>query len=119
MLQDVIVLSPEGMFTSNAIPLPKMVNIFCAATNAACEQILKQIEADEAIEQKDKEKYKKEIFDEMNHAFSKCLDICFPDEVLHPELTEEVLHKVLDKETEFVAAKAKHKKPIAPTPVVE
>ena len=114
-MQKTIVVSEDGMFTSEPIDLEYMVNIFCAALNAAVQDSKARIDAaiadkDIMLTELDGNRAKKEIFDGMNHAFSKSLEIMFPEYEVHPELTEEVMQKVLEGETEEVAKKAKGKK---------
>lgn len=49
---------------------------------------------------------RKEIFDTLNLGFSKCLENAFPEYELHPELTEQIMYEVLQRETEEVAERA-------------
>lgn len=109
-LKDTIVISPAGMFTNNPIPIEVMCNIFCAGLNGAVAQIREQVEANAELAAEDKKKIYREIFDSLNNSMSKCLEISFPEYELHPELSDEAMKKVIEKENEIAAARAKHKK---------
>lgn len=104
-MKNTIVVSEDGMFASNPIQLDELVNIFCAAITGAVTQMKEQYKDDP-----DAKKIDKEIFDGMNSAFGLMLEACFPDLELHPEMTEQVMKEVLNKETEKVTNMAKHRK---------
>lgn len=114
-VKTIIVVSEDGMFTNIPCPIDKMVNIFMAAVTGACGQIDAQLE--EAVKSgeltpKDKEVARKDLFDALNAAYSRQLDIAFPDFELHPELTEEAIKQVMAKEDVMIQhrAEAKNKK---------
>lgn len=109
----IIVVSEDGMFTNIPCPIDKMANIFLAAITAGLAQIdeqLKQAVADKEITEKDREVARKDLFDGLNGAYSKQLENAFPDMEMHPELTEEVMKKVLKAETTVAQHRAKAKK---------
>lgn len=110
-----IVVSEDGMFANEPVQIEKMVNIFCAATTGAINQIKEQLDAAVADEnneftEKDKEVALKNLFDGLNGAYSRQLEICFPELELHPELTEEVMKKVLKAEETVAKHRAEAKK---------
>ena len=109
----IIVVSEDGMFTNIPCPIDMMVNIFMAALTGAINQIdgqLKQAKYSGDITEKDYEVARKELFDALNGAYSRQLEIAFPDFELHPELTEEAIKQVMAKEDVMVQHRAKAKK---------
>lgn len=84
-MKNTIVVSEDGMFTSNPMAVTEMADIFCSALTASVQQLRQQFPEDEA------DAINKELFDCLNHSFSKCLELAFPEYELHPEITEEVL----------------------------
>ena len=96
-MKPTIVISEDGMFTSERLPVTEIANLTCAAITAA----VKQVRASYAQEE-DAGKIDKELFDCLNLSFSKCLENTFPEFELHPEITEEVLKK----EEQLMAEKA-------------
>lgn len=97
-VKPIIVLSEDGMFTNIPIPLEKMVNLFCAATTNAVNQCLTAMKQDESVTDKDYEVAYRTLFDGLNQAYSKQLEICFPDMELHPEMTDEICKKILHEQ---------------------
>jgi len=83
-----IVISENEMFSNEPVSVIEMCNIFCAALTGAVQNIRPTYSDDP-----DAKKIDKELFDGLNYAFSKCLELTFPEYELHPELTEEVLAK--------------------------
>lgn len=83
-----IVISENEMFSNEPVSVVEMCNIFCAALTGAVQNIRPQYQTDP-----DAAKIDKELFDGLNYAFSKCLELTFPEYELHPEITEEVLKK--------------------------
>ena len=83
-----IVVSEDGMFSSEPMSIVDICNIFCAALTGAVQDIRPSY-----ADHPDVDKIDKELFDSLNYSFSKCLELTFPDYELHPELTEEVLQK--------------------------
>lgn len=116
-IKTIIVVSEDGMFTNVPCPVDKMANIFLAALTAAVEQIdgqLKEAVEKKEITEKDREVARKDLFDGLNGAYSKQLELAFPDFELRPEVTEEVMKKILKAEDNVinhraVAAKKKNK----------
>lgn len=98
-----IVVSEDGMFTSEPVAVTDMASLFCSAITAAVHQLIPRFPED------CKEAIKKELFDCLNLAFSKCLENSFPEYELHPEITEEVLAKenalIMEKLAEVEADK--------------
>lgn len=95
-MKPTIVISEDGMFSSEPMPVTEIANLACAAITSAVTQVREQYSAEE-----DADKIDKELFDCLNLSFSKCLELTFPEYELHPEITEEVLAK----EEELVKAK--------------
>jgi len=93
-----IVVSEDGMFSSEPMSVIDICNIFCAAITGAVQDIRPNYKDDPKAKAIDKE-----LFDALNYSFSKCLELTFPEYELHPELTEEVLQK----EDELLREKAK------------
>ena len=87
-MKPTIVVSEDGMFSSEPMSVIDICNIFCAALTGAVQDIRPNY-ADEP----DHDKIDKELFDSLNYSFSKCLELTFPEYELHPEITEEVLKK--------------------------
>lgn len=87
-MKPTIVVSEDGMFSSQPMPVTEICNIFCAALTGAVQDIRPNY-----ADNPDKDKINKELFDSLNYSFSKCLELTFPEYELHPELTEEVLAK--------------------------
>lgn len=96
-MKPTIVISEDGMFSSEPMPVTEIANLACAAITSAVKSVRKQYE-----KEKDADKIDKELFDCLNLSFSKCLENTFPEYELHPEITEEILQK----ENELVAARA-------------
>lgn len=96
-MEKTIVVSENGMFTSEPLALTEMADIFCAALTAGVQQLRSQFPEEESP------KITKELFDCLNYSFSKCLENAFPEYELHPEITEEVLKM----EEALVAERAK------------
>lgn len=97
-MKPTIVISEDGMFSSQPMPVTAIADLCCAAITAAVQNIRKSY-----AEDKDASKIDKELFDCLNHSFSKCLELTFPEYELHPELTEEILKQ----EEKVVAFRAK------------
>jgi hypothetical protein len=97
-MQRTIVLTDDGMFSSEPISVIELCNVFCAALTGAVQDLRPRYEAEP-----DAAKIDKELFDSLNYSFSKCLELTFPEYELHPELTEEVLKK----EDELLRAKVR------------
>ena len=87
-MRTTIVVSEDGMFTSEPISVIELCNLFCAALTGAVQNVRRSYE-----EEEDAPKIDKELFDGLNYSFSKCLELTFPEYELHPEITEEVLKK--------------------------
>lgn len=87
-MKPTIVISEDGMFSSEPMSVIDICNLCCAALTGAVQDIRPSYQANP-----DKDKIDKELFDALNYGFSKCLELTFPEYELHPELTEEVLKK--------------------------
>ena len=87
-MKPTIVVSEDGMFSSEPMSVIDICNIFCAALTGAVNDIRPNYAKDPKAKLIDKE-----LFDALNYSFSKCLELTFPEYELHPELTEEVLAK--------------------------
>ena len=87
-MKPTIVVSEDGMFSSESMSVVELCNIFCAALTGAVLEIRPNYK-----DEPDAAKIDKELFDCLNYSFSKCLEITFPEYELHPEITEEVLKK--------------------------
>lgn len=87
-MQRTIVLTDDGMFSSEPISVIELCNVFCAALTGAVQDLRPRYK-----DEPDAAKIDKELFDSLNYSFSKCLELTFPEYELHPELTEEVLKK--------------------------
>lgn len=87
-MKPTIVVSEDGMFSSEPMSVIDICNIFCAALTGAVNDIRPNYSKDPKSKLIDKE-----LFDALNYSFSKCLELTFPEYELHPELTEEVLAK--------------------------
>ena len=98
-MKPTIVVSEEGMFSSEPMPVTEICNIFCAALTGAVTHIREDYRDDPKSALIDKE-----LFDALNYSFSKCLELTFPEYELHPEITEEVLQK----ENELIMEKARN-----------
>lgn len=103
-MKPTIVISEDGMFSSQALPVTEIANLCCAAITSAVQNIRKNYENDENADKIDRE-----LFDCLNMSFSKCLELTFPEYELHPELTEEILKKE-ENIIAFRAAAAEKKK---------
>lgn len=101
-MKPTIVVSEDGMFSSEPMSVVDICNLFCAALTGAVQDIRPNY-ADEP----DHDKIDKELFDSLNYSFSKCLELTFPEYELHPEITEEVLKKeeaLLKEKVEVIEA---------------
>lgn len=87
-MKPTIVISEDGMFSSEPLSVIEVCNLCCAALTGAVQNIRPNYQAN-----KDRDKIDKELFDALNYSFSKCLELTFPEYELHPEITEEVLKK--------------------------
>lgn len=87
-MKPTIVVSEDGMFSSEPMSVVDICNIFCAALTGAVQDIRPNYANEPEAPQIDKE-----LFDSLNYSFSKCLELTFPEYELHPEITEEVLKK--------------------------
>lgn len=85
-MKKTIVISEDGMFSSEPMPVTELADLACAAVTSAVQQVRRQYADDPNAPKIDRE-----LFDCLNHSFSKCLELTFPEYELHPELTEEVL----------------------------
>lgn len=104
-MKPTIVVSEDGMFSSEPMSVVEICNLFCAALTGAVQDIRPNY-----AKEKDKDKIDKELFDCLNYSFSKCLELTFPEYELHPEITEEVLKKEEELLREKVAEKEKNAK---------
>ena len=102
-MKPTIVISEDGMFTSEPMSVVEICNYCCAALTGAVQEIRASYESDDKAKLIDKE-----LFDALNYSFSKCLELTFPEYELHPELTEEVLKK----EDELLQEKVKDLPPV-------
>lgn len=87
-MKPTIVISEDGMFSSEPMSVVDICNLCCAALTGAVQEIRPSYAQDENAKAIDKE-----LFDALNYSFSKCLELTFPEYELHPELTEEILKK--------------------------
>ena len=87
-MKPTIVISEDGMFSSEPMSVIDICNLCCAALTGAVQDIRQNYKDDPKAKAIDKE-----LFDALNYSFSKCLELTFPEYELHPELTEEVLKK--------------------------
>ena len=85
-MKPTIVISEDGMFSSEPMSVIDICNLCCAALTGAVQDIRQNYKDDPKAKAIDKE-----LFDALNYSFSKCLELTFPEYELHPELTEEVL----------------------------
>lgn len=106
-MKPTIVVSEDGMFSSQPMPITEIANLFCAALTGAVQDIRPSYS-----QNKDKDKIDKELFDCLNYSFSKCLELTFPEYELHPEITEEVIKK----ENELIHKRFEALEPTEPTP---
>lgn len=83
-----LVVTEDGMFSSEPVSVIEICNLFCAALTGAVQDIRPSYQ-----KEKEAKKIDKELFDALNYSFSKCLELTFPEYELHPEITEEVLKK--------------------------
>lgn len=83
-----VVISEDGMFSSQPMRVTDIADLACAAITSAVHSVRENYK-----DEKDADKIDKELFDCLNHSFSKCLELTFPEYELHPEITEEVLAK--------------------------
>lgn len=104
-MKPTIVVSEDGMFSSEPMSVVEICNLFCAALTGAVQDIRPNY-----AEEPDAKKIDKELFDCLNYSFSKCLELTFPEYELHPEITEEVLKKEEELLREKVAEKEKNAK---------
>ena len=100
-MSKIIVVSEDGMFANGPIPVTEMTDLFCAALTGAVQQIRNVYKHEE-----DADKIDKELFDCMNHSFSKCLENAFPEMEMHPELTEEAMQRIMRAEEELIEERA-------------
>ena len=91
-MQKIIVVSEDGMFTSGPIAVTEMADLFCAALTSAVQQVQGLYKDEE-----DAPKIDQELFDCMNHSFSKCLENAFPGICLRPDITEEAIMELENK----------------------
>lgn len=87
-MKPTIVISEDGMFSSEPMSVIDICNLCCAALTGAVQDIRQNYKDDPKAKAIDKE-----LFDALNYSFSKCLELTFPEYELHPELTEEILKK--------------------------
>lgn len=106
-MKPTIVVSEDGMFSSEPMSVVEICNLFCAALTGAVQDIRPNYQKEKEAKQIDKE-----LFDCLNYSFSKCLELTFPEYELHPEITEEVLKKEEELLREKVAEKEKNAKVI-------
>lgn len=85
-MKPTIVISEDGMFSSQPMRVTEIADLCCAAITSAVQNIRPQY-----AEEEDHDKIDRELFDCLNHSFSKCLELTFPEYELHPEITEQVL----------------------------
>ena len=104
-MKPTIVVSEDGMFSSEPMSVVEICNLFCAALTGAVQDIRPNY-----AKEPDSKKIDKELFDCLNYSFSKCLELTFPEYELHPEITEEVLKKEEELLREKVAEKEKNAK---------
>ena len=102
-MKPTIVVSEDGMFSSEPMSVVEICNLFCAALTGAVQDIRPNYK-----DEPESKKIDKELFDCLNYSFSKCLELTFPEYELHPELTEEVLKK----EDELLRDKVKNLPPV-------
>ena len=92
-----VVISEDGMFSSEPMRVTELVDLCCAAITSAVQNVRPQYNAEE-----DYDKIEKELFDCINLSFSRCLELTFPEMEMHPEITE----RVLAMEDEFLRQEA-------------
>lgn len=83
-----IVISEDGMFSSEPMRVTEIVDLCCAAITSVVQNIRPQYAEEE---EEDRDKIEKELFDCINLSFSRCLELTFPEMEMHPEITERVL----------------------------
>ena len=79
-------MSEDGMFASEPLSFADILQLACSCVASAAKTMMSQAEND-----KEAQAMEKELFDLTNVSFSQCLDFAFPNQELHPDLTEEAI----------------------------
>ena len=86
MVKKTLVMSEDGMFASEPLSFADILQLTCSCVASAAKTMMSQAESDEEAQSMEKE-----LFDITNVSFSQCLDFAFPNQELHPDLTEEAI----------------------------
>lgn len=102
MSKIIVVSDDSGCMTNVPVSIPEVADIFCSAITAMVWQTRPKIMELTDEEQKGIEK---ELFDCLNHSFSKCLENAFPEQELRPDITEKAIYELENKIITEEAAK--------------
>lgn len=86
MVKKTLVMSEDGMFASEPLSFADILQLTCSCVASAAKTMMSQANNDEEAQAMEKE-----LFDLTNVSFSQCLDFAFPNQELHPDLTEEAI----------------------------
>lgn len=101
-------MSEDGMFASEPLSFADILQLACSCVASAAKTMMSQAENDEEAQAMEKE-----LFDITNVSFSQCLDFAFPNQELHPDLTEEA---ILRAENDILTERAAEVEPDAGEP---
>jgi hypothetical protein len=108
MVKKTLVMSEDGMFASEPLSFADILQLACSCVASAAKSLISQAENDEEAQA-----IEKELFDTANVTFSQCLDFAFPNQELHPDLTEEA---ILRAENDILTERAAEIEPDAGEP---
>lgn len=91
MSKIIVVSDDSGCMTNVPVSIPEVADIFCSAITAMVAQIKPKIME---MSDEDSSKVSKELFDCLNHSFSKCLENSFPEQELRPDITEQAIYEL-------------------------
>lgn len=103
-MQNVIVISPEGMFTSNPMSLEDGINLLITGIMQMAKNCTDAIE-----DETEREKSEREVFDHLNAGFGLALEHHYPKFTLHPEMTDAVIDEVIAAQDKKIINMAKHR----------
>lgn len=108
MVKKTLVMSEDGIFASEPLSFADILQLTCSCVASAAKTMMSQAESDEEAQAMEKE-----LFDLANVSFSQCLDFAFPNQELHPDLTEEA---ILRAENDILSERAAEIEPDAGEP---
>lgn len=92
-----LTITEDGMtIDEGRMCIPQFADIACAVITSAVQSSPTELTPAQ----------RKDLFDILNLSFSRCLELTFPEFELHPELTEEVMHEIIDRENQLITERA-------------